>query len=128
MPARDVRDQMRRPISVNSILEAKFRWHVSAMALAYRLSALRILSEWQYKSIIIDLGQLGYRDGEPKGIMRETSAIWRKVLTALWSERTTKNDIAKHLNLPLDELEGLIWNLAGPDSRPTAEGGLRAVK
>jgi Zn-dependent peptidase ImmA (M78 family)/DNA-binding Xre family transcriptional regulator len=128
MPARDVRAQIRRPISTSSILDAKFRWRVSAMALAYRLNTLEMLSEWRYKSIIIDLGQLGYRDGEPKGIERETSAIWRKVLTALWSERTTKNDIAKHLNMPLDELEGLIWSLAGPDSRPTTEGGLRAVK
>jgi hypothetical protein len=52
------------------------------------------------------------------GIERETSVIWRKVLTQLWSEKTTKNDIAGQLHLPLDELEGLIWNLAGVDQRP----------
>lgn len=70
-----------------------------------------------------------YRSGEPLGVNRETSVIWRKVLAQLWSERTTKNDIAKHLNLPLDELEGLIWNLTGPDARPTSEDkGLRAIK
>jgi hypothetical protein len=44
----------------------------------------------------------GYRVGEPQGIERETSIIWRMLLAQLWSERTTKNDIAKSLHLPLD--------------------------
>ena len=98
--------------------------------LGYRLSVLRPLSDWQYKSICIELGKRGYRTGEPAGIDCETSVVWRKVLSHLWSERTTKNDIAKQLNLPLDEFEGLIWNLAGPDIHPAKqeEGGLRAVK
>jgi Zn-dependent peptidase ImmA (M78 family)/DNA-binding XRE family transcriptional regulator len=129
MPAKDVRSRVRRPITIDTILASKARWRVSAMAMAYRLSALRLLSDWQYKSICIELGKRGYRNGEPLGVDRETSVIWRKVLSQLWSERTTKNDIAKHLSLPLDELEGLIWNLAGPDNRPTSEDkGLRAIK
>lgn len=127
MPAKDVRAQARRPITVEGILEAKLRWRVSAMALAYRLHSLRLLSEWRYKSIVMELGKRGYRTGEPKGIHRESSAIWRKVLTHLWTERITKNDIAKSLHLPPDELEGLIWNLAGPETRP-AERELRAIK
>ena len=57
---------------------------------------------------------------------RETSIIWRKVLTQLWTEKTTKNDIATSLHLPLDELEGLIWNLAGVAPAPIS-GGIRAV-
>ena len=99
------------------------------MAMAYRLNALRLVSDWQYKSICIELGKRGYRLGEPNGIERETSLIWHKVLTQLWSERTTKNDIAASLHLPLDELEGLIWNLAGSDNRPERNStiGIRAV-
>jgi hypothetical protein len=100
------------------------------MAMAYRLNSLGLLSDWQYKSICIELGRRGYRSAEPDGIERETSVVWRKVLSHLWSEKTTKNDIAANLNLPLDELEGLIWNLAGVDQRPIGpvEGGLKAVK
>ncbi|MBL8905268.1 MAG: XRE family transcriptional regulator [Rhizobiales bacterium] len=129
MPAKDVRARITRPISVSTVLNSKARWRVSAMAMAYRLHALGALSEWQYKSICIELGKRGYRLGEPIGIERETSAVWRKVLSQLWSERTTKNDIANELHLPLDELEGLIWNLAGPDLRPLdgGEKGLRAI-
>lgn len=129
MPARDVKARVSRMITVDTVLRAKFRWRVSAMAMAYRLNALHLVSDWQYKSICIELGKRGYRLGEPNGIERETSLIWHKVLTQLWSERTTKNDIAASLHLPLDELEGLIWNLAGSDQRPerSSLGGIRAV-
>ena len=129
MPAKDVRATVSRRITVDTVLQAKKRWRVSAMAMAYRLNSLRLLSDWQYKSICIELGKRGYRSGEPGGIGRETSAVWRKVLTQLWSERTTKNDIADDLHLPLDELEGLIWNLARIDERPANSQviGLRAV-
>src|ERR1700730_8090241 len=118
MPAKDVRAKVSKRITIDTVLEAKKRWRVSAMAMAYRLNSLKLLSDWQYKSICIELGKRGYRAGEPEGIDRETSVVWRKVLTQLWSEKTTKNDIANSLNLPLDELEGLIWNLAGLDQRP----------
>jgi Zn-dependent peptidase ImmA (M78 family) len=129
MPAKDVRATVSRRITTDIVLHAKKRWRVSAMAMAYRLSSLGLLSDWQYKSICIELGKRGYRSGEPGGIDRETSVIWRKVLTQLWSEKTTKNDIATSLHLPLDELEGLIWNLAGIDQRPAnpKEYGLRAI-
>jgi Zn-dependent peptidase ImmA (M78 family) len=129
MPAKDVKSRVSRRITVNTVLDAKLRWRVSAMAMAYRLNALGILSDWQYKSICIELGKRGYRSAEPNGIDRETSVVWRKVLSQLWSERTTKNDIANSLNLPLDELEGLIWNLAGVDQRPFQSGSktLKAV-
>jgi Zn-dependent peptidase ImmA (M78 family)/DNA-binding XRE family transcriptional regulator len=129
MPAKDVRATLPRRITIDTVLHAKKRWRVSAMAMAYRLNSLGRLSDWQYKSICIELGKRGYRLGEPDGIDRETSAIWRKVLSQLWSEKTTKNDIADSLHLPLDELEGLIWNLAGIDQRPlNPPEGLRAIK
>ena len=113
MPACDVRERMPRLITVDVIIQAKKRWRVSAMAMAYRLHALELLTEWQYKSVCIELGRRGYRSGEPLGIERETSRVWQKVLTQLWAERKTKSNIADNLHIPLDELEGLIWGLTG---------------
>lgn len=118
MPDRDIRASIHRPVSVDSIITSKRRWKVSAMALAYRLNYLNILSDWQYKSTCIELGKRGYRSGEPIGVERETSVIWKKLLSALWSEKITKNDIANSLNIPLGELEGLIWNLVGEERAP----------
>ncbi len=131
MPANDVRARMPRFITVDTIIEAKKRWRVSAMAMAYRLHAIGLLSEWQYKSACIELGRRGFRSGEPGGIERETSRIWYKVLSQLWSERRTKSDVADRLHVPLDELEGLIWGLAGSTMRPERQGSrgaIRAVK
>ncbi|HZL58324.1 MAG TPA: XRE family transcriptional regulator [Stellaceae bacterium] len=131
MPANDVKARMQRFITVDTIIAAKRRWRVSAMAMAYRLHGLDLLSEWQYKSACIELGRRGFRQGEPGGMGRETSRVWQKIFTQLWSERKTKNDIAAELHIPLDEFDGLIWGLTGQISRPDrieARGAIRAVK
>jgi len=129
MPSNDVKARLPRNITVDALLSLKSRWRVSAMALARRAYDLHRITEWQYKSICIELGRRGYRQGEPIGTMREASVIWKKLLVQLWSEKISKNSIAKDLHLPLDELEGLIWNLTGDDQRPdrTGPNKLRAV-
>lgn len=115
MPAEDVIARIPRHVTTDTVIRAKVRWRVSAMAMAYRLHQLDRLSEWQYKSICIDLTKRGYRSGEPNGISREKSKVWRQVLTMLWKERVTKADIARELGLPLGEVEGLIWSLTAED-------------
>ena len=118
MPRDDVRSRMPRFIKIETVLRAKRRWRVSAMAMTYRLHTLQLLSDWQYKSMCIELGRRGYRSGEPEGVEQDASAIWKKVLSQLWEERTTKEDIAKSLSLPLDELEGLVCGLVGTNPKP----------
>jgi Zn-dependent peptidase ImmA (M78 family) len=59
MPANDVRSAVPRRITIDVVLKIKKRWRVSAMAMAYRLNSLRLLSDWQYKSICIELGNRG---------------------------------------------------------------------
>ena len=131
MPADDVRTRMSMFISIDSIIARKSRWRVSAAALAYRLRSLILLTEWRYKSIVIELGRRGHRNQEPNGIERETSAVWRKILSALWAERKTRSNIAADLNLPPDEIDSLIWGLTGPAMRPELadpRAALRAIK
>jgi Zn-dependent peptidase ImmA (M78 family) len=127
MPENDVRARMPRPVTVDVILRAKERWRVSAMAMAYRTHALKLISDYQYKSLCIELGRRGFRSSEPGGIARETSLVWRKVLEQLWAERTTKHQIAAELMMPVDELEGLIWNLAAVNERPLSRPTLTVV-
>lgn len=114
MPTDDVLASVpKRGISVSLILRAKFRWRVSAMALTVRLHQLGLLTDWQYRSLCIELGRKGYRSAEPSGVERERSTVWQKVLAQLWSERTTKTEIADKLALPQDEIEKLVFGLAG---------------
>lgn len=127
MPANDVKARAPRFIDTNVVIKMKGRWRVSAMAMAYRLHTLGRLTEWQYKSICIELGKRGYRTGEPNGIERETSIVWKKVLAQLWQDRTTKNDVAAELKIPLDELEGLIWGVASAAVSPPGKRSLSLI-
>jgi Zn-dependent peptidase ImmA (M78 family)/DNA-binding XRE family transcriptional regulator len=114
MPEADVKNELSYVGSLNYILRAKKRWKVSAMALAYRLHILGLISDWTYRSFCIDLGKLGYRSGEPDGVERETSVVLAKVLAALWTKKFTKNEIAGQLYVPVSEIENLIFGLAAP--------------
>ena len=111
MPRSDILANIPRSINVQNILECKFRWKVSAMALSYRLKNLGRISDWQYRSIIIELAKKGYKTSEPMGIERETSSLWSQIFTYLWSMKKTKEDIALQLNIPLDEIDTLICGL-----------------
>jgi Zn-dependent peptidase ImmA (M78 family) len=127
MPEGDILNETAHTFTARQIISKKARWKVSAMALAYRMHKLGLLSEWNHRSICIELGKLGYRNGEPLGIERETSTVLAKVLTALWSKRLTKKDIAKDLGVPIEEIETLIFGLTGPVSAPPQRGSLSLV-
>ncbi len=113
MPEDGVRSRMPCFITVETVIRAKARWRVSAMAMTYRLRSLGLLTDWQYKSICIELARRGYRSGEPEGIEREKSAVWAKVFSQLWREKTTKAEVAESLGLPLDEIEALVKGTIG---------------
>ena len=120
MPEHDVRVALpRRLISTKRIIEIKTRWKVSAMALTVRLNQIGSLSDWQYRSLCIELGKLGYRTSEKIGVEREKSLLWQKILGELWHKRQTKEDIGRNLSIPLDEVERLIFRLAGDAQRPS---------
>ncbi|KAB7613362.1 ImmA/IrrE family metallo-endopeptidase [Amylibacter sp. SFDW26] len=113
MPEADIRSNVRHNvITATEVIKLKFRWRVSAMALAYRLHALELLSDWRYRSLCIELGQRGYRSGEPKGVKRETSVVLEKVFRALWLKQFTKEDLTEELSFPLNDLENLIFKLS----------------
>jgi len=92
-----------------------------------------MLTEWQYRSICIELGKRGYRSGEPEGITRESSVLWKMVLSELWSDRKNLRHIADDLALPVGEVEMLLSGiLPQADRTEASEGGsrpaLRVVK
>lgn len=145
MPRSDVLANSSRFTTTASIIQNKKRWKVSAMALAYRLRALGKINDWQYRGLVIELGRLGYRNGEPDGIERENSIVWQQIFTYLWQSRQTKEHVAHELSIPLDELESLVGGLLnrskvinnGADSKantinnspnPDAKNHLRTVK
>ncbi|WP_424362711.1 ImmA/IrrE family metallo-endopeptidase [Methylocystis parvus] len=128
MPPADLCAHLPYVRSLNDILEGKKRWRVSAAALNYALHKHGLLSDWSYRGNYIQLNKIG-RSEEPNGIERETSQIWKKILTALWSEGITLAHIAKELLIPERELSNLLFGIAAPlqDGGARNLGGLRLV-
>ena len=65
---------------------AKQNWLVSVAALVHRLRSLDLISEWHYRTLCIQMSQLGYRKNEPEGIPRESSQVLSKLFGALRDE------------------------------------------
>tara|TARA_R110002094_G_scaffold57752_2_gene68858 strand:+ start:825 stop:1928 length:1104 start_codon:yes stop_codon:yes gene_type:complete len=127
MPEKDLRARVLAIRLLKDIIKAKHRWGVSAAAITYRLSKLNLLSEWHARKLFIEISRLGYRTDEPEPMERESSLIWQTVFRELWKDRTTKDDIAKELHIPQQELESLVFGLASPsfDPRSVLEPGTK---
>jgi Zn-dependent peptidase ImmA (M78 family)/DNA-binding XRE family transcriptional regulator len=111
MPRASVLAEAPRGARLNQIITAKRRWKVSAASLAYRMHAVGLLTEWQYRSAFIQISQRGYRSDEPYGIPRETSQLLAKVFQALRATGQTQADVAHQLAISSDELNALIFGL-----------------
>ncbi|OJY38678.1 MAG: XRE family transcriptional regulator [Rhizobiales bacterium 65-9] len=130
MPEDDVRASIPIVGGLQHIIRAKARWGVSASALAYRLHKLNILTDWQYRTFVIQINR-DFGKTEPEGLPPERSAVWQTVLTDLWKQGVSRNQIANALRLPHDEVENLLFGLTGetkPIPRIAGKNRLRAVE
>lgn len=110
MPASRIYTQSMKGAPVERILKAKKYWQVSAMAMARRLHDLKLLSDWQYRTVTVELSRRGYRSAEPDGIQREQSQLLRKVLFMM-DEHTTTADTAAALHLTTDVVRTYLRDL-----------------
>lgn len=116
MPSDDVLSRVRYVNDLESLVRAKKRWGVSVAALNYRLHKLRVVSDWQNRSLNIEISSRGYRRSEPDGLPPETSALWPQVFISLWRDRVTRENIAAELNVPSSELDTILFRLTGQNS------------
>ncbi|MGW2280217.1 ImmA/IrrE family metallo-endopeptidase [Streptomyces sp. NPDC001770] len=71
MPAADIRGAFSGGVDLLKLMELKRTWRVSMSALLRRALDLGALSEWQHRTVIIEMSALGYRTTEPVEIPRE---------------------------------------------------------
>ena len=119
MPRADVIASLPRVEYLGQLVQAKLRWKVSVAALNYQLHKIGIISDWRYRDFCIEIATRRYNKEEPNPILRETSAVWQKVLKALWAERTTHAHIAQALAVPQSEIRGLIFGMIPEPSKPS---------
>jgi len=110
---------------------------VSVASLSYRLHKLGLISEWHYRSLCIEISELGFRRKEPEEAPRETSQVLAKVLLALRNDGITKGVLAEALAVPADEIEKIVFGLVVTGLTPANDqnlsvrrptGNLRLVK
>ncbi len=123
MPRGSVLAEAPRNPALPDLITAKRRWNVAVSNLTYRMHALGLLSDWQYRSLFIEMGKKGYRHSEPNGAQAERSQVLDKVFQVLRDEGVSKAQIAKELNITTDELAKVVFGLVlttleGSPSRP----------
>jgi hypothetical protein len=97
---------------------------VALAALTHRLHEVGKIPEWQYCHLCVEISKRGYRAHEPDGSIRETSLILPKLFANLYQEDgITRSKIAEELQIPLSELENLMFSLV-----ITSIGGGRTAK
>lgn len=122
MPPEDLRAEIPRVRGLPELIQKKRRWGVSAAALAYTLHKMGKISDWHYRSYCIELGKYG-RDEEPNPMERESSQVWKKVLTDLWSQGISISRLSGLLAIPQHELNALLFGIAAPPQHGRAVQG-----
>lgn len=93
------------------LMKLKHYWGVSLVAMAYRFHTLSLISEWNYRTLCIEMAKKGYRTKEPESMERETSQLLSKVLDFLHTRKQGRREIAQSLSLSVDEINALTFRL-----------------
>lgn len=111
MPQASVIAHAPRSPRLDDILGLRAIWGVSAAALVRRLHDVKMLSDWSYRMLSIEIGKRGLRTSEDTGSQRETSQVLQKIFAQLRAEGVTKADVARELRLHVTELDALVFGL-----------------
>lgn len=97
--------------TLNNLVKIKHYWLVSLSAVVYRLKALNLISEWQHRTLVIDINKNGYNKNEPFPIKKETSQIFAKVFGSLKNDNISKSKIANELGISVNDLQKLTTGI-----------------
>ena len=110
MPRASVLAHARRFPTFDTLVKQKKIWNVSVAALAYRLHSFQMLSDWQYRSLCVEISKRG-RDREPDPSPPESSQMLAKTLGQLRSDGITRAQIANDLRITVNELNQMMFGL-----------------
>jgi Zn-dependent peptidase ImmA (M78 family)/DNA-binding XRE family transcriptional regulator len=125
MPASSVFAALKRPITLGGLIRLKAKWKVSVLALAYRLWKLKALSDWQYRSMVIEI-KGRFKKTEPEPIPSETSQLWQKVFSNMQTTNHSKMLLAQQLSIPQADLHALTFGMNIADGGSEANTSARS--
>jgi Zn-dependent peptidase ImmA (M78 family) len=113
MPRSELLATAPRYPTLSTILRLRQQWLVSAAAYVYRLHQLGLLTDWQNRTLIIEMTKAGYRKSEPGGMKkRETSQALTKMFGMLRKDGIGNEAIAAAMDVYPDDLQAIVFNLA----------------
>jgi Zn-dependent peptidase ImmA (M78 family) len=110
MPRASVIARASRYPSYSDLIKLKKMWTVSLAALNYRLHVLGMLSDWQYRTLCIQIAK-NDRTKEPEGTPHEVSQVLPKIFDALQKKGISRSQVARELTISRSELEELMFGL-----------------
>jgi Zn-dependent peptidase ImmA (M78 family)/transcriptional regulator with XRE-family HTH domain len=115
MPAKLIRaDLSGGQLSVPRLLELKKQWNVSMWALLRRAHVLGILSDWQYRTLAVEMSTLGYRTNEPDELAPDTPRAVDTVIAWHLHHGRTADDLAARAGLHVEEFTQLYLHDPAP--------------
>ncbi|MFI0779329.1 ImmA/IrrE family metallo-endopeptidase [Streptomyces sp. NPDC021212] len=87
MPAADIRKAFSDGVNLARLAELKRVWRVSMSALLRRALTLNAITEWQYRTVMVEMSALGYRTAEPVEVAPERPRHVRALVDSLLSVR-----------------------------------------
>jgi Zn-dependent peptidase ImmA (M78 family)/transcriptional regulator with XRE-family HTH domain len=136
MPRASVLANVPKLATVEQLIKLKKNWAVSAAALAYRYHSLKVITDWHYRSLFVQLSKRGFTKNEPHPAPHESSQLLAKVFTSLRQEGITRHRVASELNITTRELDDLLLGLTfgtfvgggAGDEKPKTTPNLKRVK
>jgi Zn-dependent peptidase ImmA (M78 family)/DNA-binding XRE family transcriptional regulator len=112
MPKGSVLGHAPRFVTLPQLVKIKKIWITSVAAVNHRLHELKLVSDWHYRGLCIELAKAGYRLKEPEEAPRETSLLLPKLLADLYQQDgLSRPRISQELGIPPSELENLLFSL-----------------
>jgi Zn-dependent peptidase ImmA (M78 family)/DNA-binding XRE family transcriptional regulator len=112
MPRASVLAVAPRFATLDALLKLKKQWNVSVAALVHRLHAVGLLTEWHYRTLMVEISTRGYRTTEPETTERETSQILTKMFASLRARGVTRATLASELCVQSADIDALVFGLS----------------
>jgi len=103
------------PLTLDNLFPLRPKWNVSIGALVHGLYGAERITEWQYRTLCIEISQRGLRKHEDSDLLRETSQVFPKVFAALGESPAARGTVARDLAIRTTDLDALTFGLVVTD-------------
>jgi Zn-dependent peptidase ImmA (M78 family) len=108
LPAREIKHELRPPLTLRKLANLKHRWKVSMQALAWRARKLEMITERQYRRIMVEMSRQGWRRAEPVTIPAEQPRFVTDMIEAYSREQGYSiQDIARAACARVEEFRAM---------------------